>query len=108
MEVGATRTIAAAMLAPPRRTIPLVAAAVLAWPAAAGAESLVEDADSPEWVRLFNLGAVPFDVNARLFDEPGDQLDGVSTLASLGAFGGLTLVFAGIVWFGYQRMEITK
>ena len=69
---------------------------------------LVDVAEAPDWVNLFWLGGVPFDVVARLFDEPGEQIQGVSTLASVGMWSAVCVVCAGIVWWGYRRLEVTK
>lgn len=69
---------------------------------------LVDQAGAPDWVRLFWLGGVPFDVVARLFDEPGEQIEGVSTLASGGMWTAVCVVGGAVVWWGYRRMEVTK
>ena len=69
---------------------------------------LVEQAGAPDWVQLFWLGGVPFDVVARLFDEPAEQIQGVSTLGSVGMWVAVCAVCATTVWWGYRRMEVTK
>lgn len=69
---------------------------------------LVESGDAPEWVGLFGLASLPFDVITRIFDEPVDQLEGVGTLASVGTYVGMCALFAAIVAAGYKRLEVTK
>lgn len=69
---------------------------------------LVEQADAPDWVQLLWLGGVPFDVTARVFDEPGEQLEGVTTLASVGMWTGVCVACAATVWWGYRRLQVTK
>lgn len=69
---------------------------------------LVEEGDAPDWVALFALPSLPFDVITRVFDEPRDQIEGVGTLASVGAWAGMCLLCAAVVGYGYKRLEVTK
>ncbi len=69
---------------------------------------LVESGDAPDWVSLLGLATLPFDVITRIFDEPTDQIGGVGTLASVGAWAGVCVLCAAIVGFGYKRLEVTK
>ncbi len=69
---------------------------------------LVESGDAPAWVALFNLGGLPFDVITRVFDASIDQIEGVGTFASVGAWAGVCAVCVAIVVFGYRRLEVTK
>ncbi len=73
-------------------------------------EAIIENTDSPAWVELFSVFQVPLELIVRVWgssDEfPG--ITGVSTIASFGAWAGACVLFAGIILFGYRRMEVTK
>ena len=72
------------------------------------ANALVDLAEAPDWVQAFSLSQLPQDIAARIFDEPINQLGGVSTATSVAVFVG-TLVLALLVTaWGYRRLEVTK
>jgi ABC-2 type transport system permease protein len=71
-------------------------------------EVLVESGDASDRVLLFGLATLPFDVITRIFDEPIDQIEGVGTWASVGAWAGVCALCASIVAIGYKRLEVTK
>ena len=72
------------------------------------ANTLVEAADAPDWVRAFSLVELPVDIAARIFDEQFNQLADVSSAISVVIFAGVIVISALVVWFGYQRIEVTK
>lgn len=72
------------------------------------ATTLVEVADAPDWVGAFALPALPVDIAARIFDEPFNQISNVSSIMSISVFLGVMVLSALIVWFGHQRIEVTK
>lgn len=73
-------------------------------------EAIIENTDSPAWVELLSVFQIPLELIVRVWgssDEfPG--IEGVSTIASFGAWAGACALFAGIILFGYRRMEVTK
>ena len=70
--------------------------------------ALVEAADAPDWVSAFALPALPIDLSARVFDEPSNQIQDVSGVFSIGVFAVVMVVSAAVIWFGHQRIEVTK
>ncbi len=70
--------------------------------------SLVFEADAPDWILALSFVELPVDVAARIFDEAQNQLDGVSTSVSMGTLVGVLAVSLATIWFGYQRIEVTK
>lgn len=70
--------------------------------------ALVEAADAPAWVRALSLVELPIDLSARVFDEPLNQIDDVSGLASISVFAAVMVISAAVVWIGHQRIEVTK
>ncbi len=72
------------------------------------AGTLVEVADAPDWVGAFALPALPIDVAARIFDEPFNQIPDVSGLVTVSVFVGVMVLSSLIIWFGHQRIEVTK
>ncbi len=70
--------------------------------------ALVFQANAPEWVSALSFVELPVDVAGRIFDEPINQLDGVSTAASLSSLIGVLVISLATIWFGYQRIEVTK
>lgn len=72
------------------------------------ANTVVEAADAPEWMLAFSFIELPVDVAARIFNEPFNELVGVSTATSVIVLVGVMLVSAAVTWFGYQRIEVTK
>ncbi|MFT7474316.1 MAG: ABC-2 type transport system permease protein [Verrucomicrobiales bacterium] len=73
--------------------------------------TLVEGADAPEWIRVFGLLNMPANLIARVFSEnslDSPQIEGVSDLASFGIWFGFCTLFAGLVLYGYRRLEVTK
>ncbi len=69
---------------------------------------LVDVAEAPDWVQLFNISGVPFDVVARVFGEEAEQLDGVSTWSSFAMWLGVCALCVAIIGWGYRRMQVTK
>ncbi len=72
------------------------------------ANALVDVADAPDWVLAFSLFQLPGDIAARIFDEPINQLNGVSTAASVSVFVATLVLSLVIVWSGYKRVEVSK
>lgn len=70
--------------------------------------SLVFEADAPEWILALSFVELPVDVAARIFDETQTQLSGVSTAVSTATLVGVLVVSLATIWFGYQRIEVTK
>jgi len=71
---------------------------------------LVDTTDVPRWVELCNVVAIPLELITRVWGATDviPEIEGVSTLASFLAWAGSCAVFAGIVGWGYHRMEVTK
>lgn len=75
---------------------------------------LVEEADAPEWIRLFGLGELPIQVIARIwvgFGEDPDELGFIESISDGVVYGAWFLavaVFASILVAGYRRLEVTK
>ena len=72
------------------------------------ANALVDLAEAPDWVQAFSLSQLPQDIAARIFDEPINQLRGVSTATSVIVFIGTLLLAMFITVWGYRRIEVTK
>lgn len=72
------------------------------------ANTLVDEADAPDWMLALSFIELPVDVAARIFDEPFNQLDGLSTATSAVVLVGVMVLSAAVTWFGYQRIEVTK
>ena len=69
-----------------------------------------ETTDAPAWVELFSVLAIPLELITRIFgpSEEVPQIEGVSDLTSLAAWVGACTIFAGVTYFGYKRLEVTK
>ena len=72
------------------------------------ATTLVEVADAPDWVGAFALPALPIDVAARIFDEPVNEIANVSGFLTVSVFIGIMVLSSVVIWFGHQRIEVTK
>jgi len=72
------------------------------------AGALYEGAGGPDWVQLVNVMAVPLDLISRVYDDAEGQLEGVSTLASVGAAALIIGICLAIIAWGYRRLEIVK
>jgi ABC-2 type transport system permease protein len=68
---------------------------------------LVESVGAPEWMLVFNLLALPFELVQRIYGQPGDS-PAVSTAALLTANLGWTLAAAVLVRMRYQRLQVTR
>lgn len=71
-------------------------------------EILVEAAEAPDWVLLLGLLRLPAEMATRVFNEPGEQIEGVATITSLGIFGLVCAVAATICVVVYRRLEVSK
>ncbi len=69
---------------------------------------LVEQADAPKWVQLFAFAALPADLAGRIFNESGEQFEGVSGVAAWGMWAAVCLVCAAVIAWGYRRLQVTK
>ena len=69
---------------------------------------LVNQAEAPDWVLAFSFVELPVDVVARIFGEDVNQLTGLNTGTSVAVFVGVIVVSLATIWFGYQRIEVTK
>lgn len=69
---------------------------------------LVDVAEAPEWVRLFGIAFVPFEVVARVFGDEVQQLEDVSTWQSVGMWLTVCLCCVGVISWGYRRLQVTR
>ena len=72
------------------------------------AGGLVEGAGVRNEFQLANIAGLPFDVIARIFDAEFEQIEDVSTLESVGAYGLVCLISIAVIAWGYRRLEVTK
>jgi len=63
--------------------------------------ALYQVADFSAWIQVLNLGALPLDLIARLFDEQIGQFEDVSTGLAVGAYVAMCAAFI-------ERLEVTK
>ncbi len=73
--------------------------------------TLVDQANAPDWIRIFGLLTMPANLIARVFGETGVdavRIEGLSDLGSLGVWVGFCAVFVGLITVGYRRLEVTK
>lgn len=78
---------------------------------AAVSEALLDTGDASATVFLLNLFALPFEIVHRLYGGERGGVDAASTLSTgvlVLAYVGWTALFAGMAWFRYRRIEVTR
>jgi ABC-2 type transport system permease protein len=77
---------------------------------AAVSETLLETGDASAAVFLLNLFALPFEIVQRIYGgAPGvDEASTLSTGTLVLGYLGWTVLFAGIAWVRYRRVEVTR
>ena len=74
--------------------------------------ALIDGAGFNNHLYLANLFALPFEAVFRIYGEvaedPSDRIENVSTAAVFAATAAWTFVFAAIVRFRYQRLQVTR
>lgn len=68
---------------------------------------LVEDGGMDDWLFLFAMPLLPREVVGVIFDEALDVTT-VSKLTEVGAYLGVTALFAAVVIWAYQRLAVTR
>lgn len=71
------------------------------------AESLVNDAGANEYLRLFDLLGLPFLLVNHIYGRPMVDVT-MSTTAIVAAYLAWTALAAGVVWWRYQRIAVTR
>ncbi len=72
------------------------------------AGGLVEGAGVRNEVQLASIAGLPFEVIARIFDAPNEQIQDVSTWEAVGAYAAVCLISIAVIAWGYRRLEVTK
>lgn len=72
------------------------------------AGGLVEGAGVRNEVQLASIAGLPFEVISRIFDAENEQIQDVSTIEAVGAFGLVCLISVAVIAWGYRRLEVTK
>lgn len=72
------------------------------------AGGLVEGAGVRNEVQLASIAGLPFEVIARIFDAPNEQIQDVSTWEAVGAYAAVCVVCVAVIAWGYRRLEVTK
>ncbi len=77
---------------------------------AAFADIITQTSDAPSWIQLISVVTIPLELIVRIWGSSPEfpQIEGVSTLASFGAWALACAVFGGVILYGYRRMEVTK
>lgn len=81
---------------------------LLASSAVSGA--LTGAAGAPDAFFCLDLLAMPFELVARIYDEPSgvEEARTLTTGALVAAYAGWTVLFAGFTWLRYRRMTVTR
>lgn len=72
---------------------------------------LVEQADAPGWLAVFSVGDVSLDLVNRIYGDPPPVtlpfLD-APAWATVASFTGYAALSAAVIWWSYQRLQVTK
>jgi len=77
---------------------------------AAVSGTLLDTSDAPEGVFLLNLFVLPFELVRRIYGDVlvTDEVTDLSTNVLIVGYVGWTVLFAGIAWVRYRRIEVTR
>lgn len=69
--------------------------------------ALVDGVGLPSWVLAFNLTAAPFQLVQRIYGEPGEAPE-IATWVLAATTAGFTALGAGVAWWRYQHVQVTR
>ncbi len=90
-----------------RRAVASAGILLLLLVTAAVSGTLVEGVGLPDWVYVFNLNVIPFELAFRIYGEPGN-LPQLSTAALAVAVPAWTVAGAIVVWTRYRRLRVVR